>query len=84
MNKQLDKEFRCPACNRDIVNRAVDRCLYCGEPLPGELQFSKEEIQENEEACKEKTRNIEASRKRKKRTEGGDYGGTIDFGDGDW
>jgi len=84
MSKHLNKKFCCPACDRDIVNRAVDRCLYCGEPLPKELQFSREEIQENEETYKEKIRGIEESRKRKKRTEGGDYGGAIDFGDGDW
>jgi len=66
------------------VNRAIDKCLYCGEPIPRELQFSEEEIQQNEEAYKKKIREIEGSRKRKKRTEGGDCGGPIDFGDGDW
>jgi len=84
MSKDFSEKFCCPACDRDIVNRAVERCLYCGESIPKELQFTEEEIQKNEETYKEKIREIEERRKRKKRTEGGGYGGPFDNGGGEW
>lgn len=36
--------FACPSCNRNIINRKINRCLYCGATLPSDLLFTKEEI----------------------------------------
>ena len=64
MTKQPKTKYCCPACDRDIVNRAVERCLYCGESIPVELQFT-EEVHVNEETYEEKIREIEERKKRK-------------------
>jgi len=83
MTKQQKSKYCCQACGREIVNRAVDRCLYCGESIPKDLQFTEEEIQVNEEAYKEKIREIEDGRKRKKRNSIEGSGGPFDSGWGD-
>ncbi|HZL12755.1 MAG TPA: hypothetical protein VFC85_01305, partial [Verrucomicrobiae bacterium] len=36
--------FKCPQCNRPIMNRRNKNCLYCGAVLPENLLFSKEEL----------------------------------------
>ena len=59
-------DYRCPECDRDIVNRGVNECMYCGASNPKELLFTKEEIQENEERYKEI---IETSEKEEKQLE---------------
>ena len=83
MTKQQKQKYCCQACGREIVNRAVDRCLYCGESIPKELLFTEEEIHENEEAYEEKIRGIEERRKRKKRNNIEGSGGPFDSGWGD-
>lgn len=40
--------YRCPACNRGILNRKIGRCLYCGATLPPELLLSQEQVAELE------------------------------------
>ncbi|CAN5171659.1 hypothetical protein BH11PSE11_BH11PSE11_18690 [soil metagenome] len=37
-------EFLCPDCNRRIVNRKINVCLYCGATLPADALFSPEQI----------------------------------------
>ncbi len=32
--------YACPACQRGILNRAINRCLYCDATLPASLLFS--------------------------------------------
>jgi len=42
--KELGPKFRCTACERGVLNRAVSRCLYCGADLPEEVKLSPEVI----------------------------------------
>lgn len=54
---EAHSKYKCPSCNRGVLNRKVDRCLYCGATLPSDLLFSKEEIaalDEQERARREK------------------------------
>jgi len=45
---QLPSErFRCPACGFPIHNRAYPKCERCAQPLPAELLYSRDEIQES-------------------------------------
>ena len=37
------KQNRCPRCQRVLVNRLVDYCLYCGEAIPVEMQLTDQE-----------------------------------------
>ncbi|MDO8729017.1 MAG: hypothetical protein Q7K26_03975 [bacterium] len=53
----IRSKFQCPACDRSILNRKIDRCLYCGATLPQELLFSPEKIVAlDEEARKQEER----------------------------
>ncbi|MDH5355080.1 MAG: hypothetical protein OEY09_11610 [Gammaproteobacteria bacterium] len=70
MNEHRNTKYCCPACERDILNRAVDRCLYCGASIPVELLFTEKEIQENEQAYKDKIQKIEERKRRQKQTNG--------------
>ena len=36
-------EFRCPACQRTILNRRLANCEFCGEVLPEKLRLSEAE-----------------------------------------
>ncbi|UCD48787.1 MAG: hypothetical protein JSW27_14780 [Phycisphaerales bacterium] len=36
-------KVKCPYCQRALVNRMVDRCLYCERVLPEELCLSEED-----------------------------------------
>jgi len=83
MNEQSNTKYCCPACDRDILNRAVDRCLYCGASIPVELLFTEKEIQENEQAYKEKIQRIEERKKRQKQNSVG-YDGGFSGGYEDW
>lgn len=38
--------MNCPACQRPLYNRRLDRCGYCSAPIPEELRFTPEEIAE--------------------------------------
>jgi len=83
MSEDLNRRYCCPACNRDIVNRNVNQCLYCGEAIPQELQFTEEEIKKNENAYNEKIREIEKRKQRKKLMESGGQGGGFGGFSGD-
>lgn len=37
------KTFRCCECDRPVVTRMVDKCLYCEAELNEEIKLSKEE-----------------------------------------
>jgi hypothetical protein len=82
MNEDSNRKYCCPACDRDIVNRNVDRCLYCGEAIPQELLFTEEEVRKNEKAYEGKIREIEEGRQRKKLMESGGHGGSLSGGFG--
>lgn len=41
---ELKPQFSCPACARAVLNRKIDKCLFCGAVLPAELLLSKEQI----------------------------------------
>ena len=36
--------FKCPSCDRNILNRRLSNCEFCSELLPKELQYSDEEL----------------------------------------
>ncbi|QAU33426.1 hypothetical protein [Janthinobacterium sp. 17J80-10] len=57
--------YRCPACDKGILNRKIDRCLYCGATLPPELLLSKEIVAEldRQQQDLEEKRNREKSPK---------------------
>ena len=38
--------MNCPACQRPLYNRRLEKCGYCSAPIPEELRFTKEEIEE--------------------------------------
>ena len=42
----LHMSYHCPACQRMIFNRRLERCEFCGADTPTELRFSLEEIVE--------------------------------------
>ncbi|MGZ3255073.1 MAG: hypothetical protein ACXU7D_12285 [Burkholderiaceae bacterium] len=53
-------KYECPKCERAILNRKIDKCLYCGAALPQNLLFSKEQIEkmaEQDRVNKEQTNN---------------------------
>jgi hypothetical protein len=41
---ELISKYKCPACNRAVLNRRVGHCLYCSATLPPEFLFSKEKM----------------------------------------
>ncbi|MFL6657462.1 MAG: hypothetical protein ACJ8GW_05280 [Massilia sp.] len=41
---EIRSRFVCPICDRGILNRKINKCLYCGAALPSELLFSSEKI----------------------------------------
>lgn len=50
--------YRCPNCDRDVLNRCISRCLYCEATLPLSFLFSKEKIAAlNEEARQREIKN---------------------------
>ena len=44
--------YSCPDCDRPILNRKFNKCLYCNATIPGELLFTDIEIREKEEKYK--------------------------------
>ena len=82
MNETSEIRYRCPACDRDIVNRAVETCLYCGERIPQALLFSATEMEAIETAHQDKMRALEETRKRKRRNKTGGGGGSGGDSDG--
>lgn len=42
--KETGPKFRCAVCERGVLNRAVQRCLYCGADLPEEVRLAPEVI----------------------------------------
>lgn len=74
---QARSQFKCPGCARAILNRKIDRCLYCGATLPAELLFTQEQIDE----FNEQQRVMEEKRDRFKPGQGGgDFDADLDFG----
>jgi hypothetical protein len=43
---ESQSRFKCPECDRAVLNRKIDKCLFCGAALPSELLLSKEAIAE--------------------------------------
>ena len=84
MSDPAKTRYCCPACDRDIVNRAADKCLYCGASIPPELQFTEQEIEDNEKALAEKIRDYEKRKRRDKHGDGGDLGWLLDSNLDDW
>ena len=41
---ELRPKYECPSCERAVLNRKINKCLYCGAELPEALLFTKEEI----------------------------------------
>ncbi len=74
------KTLRCQDCDRPIVNRLIDNCLYCGEILTIELTFNDEQ---KDRLRKKEMRELEASRKARLEREDAQAntlvsGGTVD------
>jgi len=51
-------KFICPSCKKNIVNRKVNSCLYCGKNLPEELLFSEQQISTFDKARIEREEDI--------------------------
>jgi predicted nucleic acid-binding Zn ribbon protein len=66
MSDETKINFRCPECDREIINRAVDLCLYCGAPIPEELQFTSDEIEENDKKHMKKVEEAEKDRRKRR------------------
>src|SRR3954464_15010588 len=45
--------MNCPACQRPLYNRRLERCGYCDATVPGELRFTPEEIAELDRKAEE-------------------------------
>jgi hypothetical protein len=41
----IDPKYKCPSCERAILNRKIDKCLYCDASLRGNLLFTQSEIE---------------------------------------
>ena len=41
---ELRPKYECPSCERAVLNRKINKCLYCGAELPEALLFTTEEI----------------------------------------
>src|SRR4051812_1820988 len=41
---ELRSKYRCPVCDKAVLNRSISHCLYCGATLPSEFLFSEEKI----------------------------------------
>lgn len=39
---ELFSKYRCPVCDKAVLNRSINHCLYCGVTLPAEFLFSDE------------------------------------------
>ena len=57
---------KCPRCQRVLVNRLVDYCLYCGEPIPVDMQLTDQEKAVINERQKDR---IESKRRLRKENE---------------
>lgn len=44
--EETTSRYCCPECERAILNRKIDKCLYCGAALPATLLLSPEAIAE--------------------------------------
>ncbi len=69
-------QYACPSCKRAILNRKIDRCLYCGATLPEDLLFSKQQIEKMEEQTR-------ASEEQQKRNKSPKVGSDVGLGS-DW
>jgi hypothetical protein len=69
----IDPKYKCPSCERAILNRKIDKCLYCGASLPESLLFSQSEI----ERLDSQQRTFEEQQKRERITP---TGGTAPSG----
>jgi hypothetical protein len=80
---EIRSKYVCPICDRGILNRKINKCLYCGAALPPELLFSSEKIA----AMDAQTRADDEERSRNRRAGpsvsdiGGDSGGGFDVVD---
>ncbi len=81
MSDKSDTDHRCPECDREVLNRAHDKCLYCGASIPKELLFTEDEIEKNEEEYKKKMEEAEERRKRNRSSVSHDILGS-DYSDG--
>ena len=36
--------YFCPKCQRDLYNRRLTHCGFCGAPIPEKLRFTPEQI----------------------------------------
>jgi hypothetical protein len=59
----MESQFKCPQCNRPIMNRRNKNCLYCGAALPESLLFTKEEIEMQQRKLDEANRQHQAQQK---------------------
>jgi hypothetical protein len=74
--EELKSKFTCPECDRAILNRKVNRCLFCGATLPAELLFTQEKIDE----LNEQQRVLEQRRQSERYPQVGDASGGFDIG----
>jgi hypothetical protein len=59
----MELQFKCPQCNRPIMNRRNKNCLYCGAGLPENLLFTKEEAEMQQRKLDEANRQHRAHQK---------------------
>lgn len=55
-------KYRCPACERPVLNRRVGHCLHCGASLPVEFHLPDERSRQlDEEAARQAQRRQDAA-----------------------
>ena len=89
MSESIKTSYDCPDCDRPILNRKFNKCLYCGATIPEELLFTDLEIQEKQARYQKQIENYEKERNRYRNTKssqslfGSDFSHFLDIGDFD-
>jgi hypothetical protein len=66
--------YLCPECQRELYNRRLAHCGFCGAPIPEELRFTPEQIAKLDREMadldeRRKQRQLEAEKDEKERRE---------------
>lgn len=76
-NTEVDQ---CEKCNRNLLDKTFDKCMYCGHPMPENQRLSEDakkeilvEKQQRFEEAEEEHRNRKIRRRDGYDFDGGDY-----------
>lgn len=73
--------YQCPECDKAILNRKIDKCLYCGAVLPATLLLSPEtilELNKQQQKLEEQSRQSTAQPANGDASSNWDVGGIVD------